>query len=233
MACAMLAPAPAPKYVPAAWDYDKVRLFPMESGTLITAKEAVRMGPDPREPVDAGQRLHHADALCRAAVHPCRARAAGPSLRSVGAALHRRRGARALSTTPSRLRSGTLDARGRFRDHADLELARPRGRSRRGRWCGSTGSMISLVATTCNAGSAEAGAEDEQAVITPRGRWMRSSPAVCCRSTGNRQADFADLQLSLFGARARRWPGWPRPGRRMPATVAKLRCLNGASGGCS
>ena len=34
--------APAPKYVPAAWDYAKVRPFLMESGSLITAKEAVR-----------------------------------------------------------------------------------------------------------------------------------------------------------------------------------------------
>src|SRR6185436_12936950 len=34
--------APSSKYVPAAWDYDKVRPFLMESGTLITAKEAVR-----------------------------------------------------------------------------------------------------------------------------------------------------------------------------------------------
>ena len=33
---------PAPKYQPASWDYDKVRPFLMESGTLITAKEAVR-----------------------------------------------------------------------------------------------------------------------------------------------------------------------------------------------
>src|SRR5690242_11970160 len=38
----LVPPAPAPKYVPAAWDYDKVRPFLMESGTLITAKEAVR-----------------------------------------------------------------------------------------------------------------------------------------------------------------------------------------------
>src|SRR5215467_12701162 len=38
----LVPPQPAPKYVPAAWDYDKVRPFLMESGTLITAKEAVR-----------------------------------------------------------------------------------------------------------------------------------------------------------------------------------------------
>src|SRR5260370_22330817 len=38
----LVPPAPAPKYVPAAWDYDKVRPFLMESGALITAKEAVR-----------------------------------------------------------------------------------------------------------------------------------------------------------------------------------------------
>jgi gentisate 1,2-dioxygenase len=38
----LVPPAPAPKYVPAAWDYEKVRPFLMESGTLITAKEAVR-----------------------------------------------------------------------------------------------------------------------------------------------------------------------------------------------
>jgi len=38
----LVPPAPAPKYVPAAWDYDKVRPFLMESGSLITAKEAVR-----------------------------------------------------------------------------------------------------------------------------------------------------------------------------------------------
>jgi len=33
---------PSPKYVPAHWDYDKVRPFLMEAGSLITAKEAVR-----------------------------------------------------------------------------------------------------------------------------------------------------------------------------------------------
>src|SRR5258708_4161369 len=38
----LVPPSPAPKYVPAAWDYDKVRPFLMESGALITAKEAVR-----------------------------------------------------------------------------------------------------------------------------------------------------------------------------------------------
>src|SRR5512146_1965918 len=38
----LVPPQPAPKYAPAAWDYDKVRPFLMESGTLITAKEAVR-----------------------------------------------------------------------------------------------------------------------------------------------------------------------------------------------
>src|SRR6266550_21624 len=38
----LVPPAPAPKYVPAAWDYDQVRPFLMESGSLITAKEAVR-----------------------------------------------------------------------------------------------------------------------------------------------------------------------------------------------
>src|ERR671924_2371814 len=34
--------APAPRYQPAHWDYDNVRPFLMESGSLITAKEAVR-----------------------------------------------------------------------------------------------------------------------------------------------------------------------------------------------
>src|SRR5678809_559597 len=38
----LVPPAPAPKYGPAAWDYEKVRPFLMESGALITAKEAVR-----------------------------------------------------------------------------------------------------------------------------------------------------------------------------------------------
>ena len=38
----LVPPQPAPKYVPAHWDYDKVRPFLMESGALITAKEAVR-----------------------------------------------------------------------------------------------------------------------------------------------------------------------------------------------
>ena len=38
----LVPPAPAPKYQPAHWDYDKVRPFLMESGSLITAKEAVR-----------------------------------------------------------------------------------------------------------------------------------------------------------------------------------------------
>ena len=38
----LVPPAPAPRYRPAHWDYDKVRPFLMESGALITAKEAVR-----------------------------------------------------------------------------------------------------------------------------------------------------------------------------------------------
>src|SRR4030081_3712913 len=38
----LVPPAPAPRYQPAHWDYDKVRPFLMESGSLITAKEAVR-----------------------------------------------------------------------------------------------------------------------------------------------------------------------------------------------
>src|SRR5437879_8447888 len=38
----LVPPQPAPKYQPAHWDYEKVRPFLMESGSLITAKEAVR-----------------------------------------------------------------------------------------------------------------------------------------------------------------------------------------------
>src|SRR5678809_676506 len=38
----LVPPQPAPKYQAAHWDYDKVRPFLMESGSLITAKEAVR-----------------------------------------------------------------------------------------------------------------------------------------------------------------------------------------------
>ena len=38
----LVPPQPSPKYQPASWDYDAVRPFLMESGTLITAKEAVR-----------------------------------------------------------------------------------------------------------------------------------------------------------------------------------------------
>src|SRR5258708_9530242 len=37
----LVPPQPAPKYQPAHWDYEKVRPFLMESGSLITAKEAV------------------------------------------------------------------------------------------------------------------------------------------------------------------------------------------------
>jgi gentisate 1,2-dioxygenase len=38
----LVPPRPAPKYQAAHWDYDRVRPFLMESGSLITAKEAVR-----------------------------------------------------------------------------------------------------------------------------------------------------------------------------------------------
>ena len=38
----LVPPQPAPKYQAAHWDYDKVRPYLMESGSLITAKEAVR-----------------------------------------------------------------------------------------------------------------------------------------------------------------------------------------------
>src|SRR5262245_61861932 len=38
----LVPPQPTPKYQAAHWDYEKVRPFLMESGSLITAKEAVR-----------------------------------------------------------------------------------------------------------------------------------------------------------------------------------------------
>ena len=38
----LVPPAPRPAYVPAHWDYEMVRPYLMESGGLITAKEAVR-----------------------------------------------------------------------------------------------------------------------------------------------------------------------------------------------
>lgn len=38
----LVPPQPAPRYQPACWRYDAVRPFLMESGTLITAREAVR-----------------------------------------------------------------------------------------------------------------------------------------------------------------------------------------------
>jgi gentisate 1,2-dioxygenase len=38
----LVPPAPAPKYVPAHWPYEIARPFLMESGSLITAKEAIR-----------------------------------------------------------------------------------------------------------------------------------------------------------------------------------------------
>ena len=38
----LVPPQPAPKYEAAHWDYDRVRPFLMESGSLITAREAIR-----------------------------------------------------------------------------------------------------------------------------------------------------------------------------------------------
>lgn len=38
----LVTPCPTPGYVPAYWDYDQVRPFLLESGALISAKEAVR-----------------------------------------------------------------------------------------------------------------------------------------------------------------------------------------------
>ena len=38
----LVPPSPAPRYQAAHWDYAEVRPFLMESGALITAKEAVR-----------------------------------------------------------------------------------------------------------------------------------------------------------------------------------------------
>src|ERR1043165_6211549 len=38
----LVPPSPAPKYVPAHWSYEQVRPYLMESGSLITAKEAIR-----------------------------------------------------------------------------------------------------------------------------------------------------------------------------------------------
>ena len=38
----LVPPSPAPKYVPAHWRYEQLRPYLMESGALITAKEAIR-----------------------------------------------------------------------------------------------------------------------------------------------------------------------------------------------
>ena len=99
----------------------------MQAGGLITAQEATAPRADPRKPRAAGAGHDHRLAVRRAAADPARRGRAGASPYPIGVALHHR--------GPRRLYRGRRrahrDAAGRFRDHALLDLARPRQRDRR------------------------------------------------------------------------------------------------------
>ena len=221
----LVPPAPAPKYQPAHWDYDKVRPFLMESGSLITAKEAVRRVLILENPAMPGSACITPSLYAGAAAHPAGRGRAQPSPHPVGAALHRRGRGRL-----HRGRRRAHDhARGRLRHHADLDLARSRQRFDEPMvWL--DGLDIPMVAMF-NAGFAENGESDEQAVTAPEGTsdakyasgllpvdWKPAAP------------DLADLQLSLC-AHARGAAGLAKAGPPDACHGYKLRYVNPASGG--
>ena len=188
----------------------------MESGALITAKEAVRRVLILENPAMPGSACITPLALCRAAAHPAGRGGAGASPHAVGAALHRRgRGrlhrrrrrahdhARRATSSSRRPGPGTTTATTRKKPMVWLD-----------------GLDIPLVAMF-NAGFAENGAERRAGGRPrPRARRTPSSPAACCRSTGSPTRQTSPI-FNYPYARTREALARPapRPGRPIPATA--------------
>ena len=177
---------------------------------------------DPREPGDAGQRLHHAFALCRPAAHPAGRGGAQPPPHPVGAALHRRGRGR----LHRRRRRAHDHARGRFRHHADLDLARSRQRFEAAH--GVAGRARHPDGGDVQRRLRRERRERRAGRHRARGhvrRQVRQRPAAGRLEA--RAPDLADLQLPLCAhARGAAGPGQGRPARRLPRLQAAL-CQSG------
>ena len=118
---ALVIPQPKSPCVSALWRFADVREHLMESGRLISAKEAERRVLVLENPGIARRVVHHAHAVLRACSYPARRGRAEPSPHAIGAALRRRRRGRLYR----RRRRAHDDASGRFHHHAVGDLARP------------------------------------------------------------------------------------------------------------
>ena len=120
---------PRPPETAALWHYDEVRPMLMEAGRLISATEAERRVLILENPALRGKsppRITHS-LFARLAARPAGRDRAEPSPQPERTALHHRRRGRLYG----RRRRTDHDAAGRFRDHAFVDLARPRQRYHR------------------------------------------------------------------------------------------------------
>ena len=207
-------PRRRPSTRPAAWDYDKVRPFLMESGTLITAKEAVRRVLILENPAMPGSSC--ITPTLYAGLQLILPGEVAPSHRHTQSALRfivEGEGAyTAVDGERTIMREGdfVITPTWTWHDHGN-DSSKPMV------WL--DGLDIPLVAMF-NAGFAENGAEDEQAVTAPEGtsdaRFASGLLPVDWKPSRGRPRRSSTIPMR---ARARRWPGSPRPARRMPATA--------------
>ena len=205
---------------PAHWDYDKVRPFLMESGALITAKEAVRRVLILENPAMPGSAC--ITPTLYAGLQLILPGEVAPSHRHTQSALRfivEGEGAyTAVDGERTIMREGdfVITPTWTWHDHGN-DSSKPMV------WL--DGLDIPLVAMF-NAGFAENGDERRAGGdARPRARPTPSSPAACCRSTGSRRGRPRRSSTIPMRARARRWPGLAKAGaaRRLPRLQAALR----------
>ena len=161
----LVTPKPAtPVHAGATGTTTEVRPYLMQAGALITAKEAERRVLILENPGMRGQACITHSPVRRPAAHPAGRGGAGASPRR-----SRRCASSSRATAPTpRSTASAPDAAGRFRHHAELDLARPRQRHRRSRWCGWTGWTCRSSTCSTRASPSPPNAES-QAVTRPAG----------------------------------------------------------------
>ena len=226
MMSALVPEQPASPCVPTLWSYAEVRPWLMESGNLITAKEAVRRVLILENPGLPGQSAITQFALCRLAADPARRGRAQPPPYPDGLAPDRR-GRRRLHRGRGRARH---HASGRFHHHAVLDLARSRQSSRRaGGLAGRPRHPAGALPRCRLRGELSAGRAGSRASGRRCMAALRQQPAADRVQVAER--DIAGFRLSVCAfARepAAIWRAWTS---RTPAIGHKMEFVNPASGG--
>ena len=216
----LVPPQPAPKYQAGELGLRQGAAIPDGIGRADHRQGSGAPRADPGESGNAGQRLHHADALCRPAAHPAgRGGAqpiATPSRRCASSS-------RARAPTPP----STASARSCARATSSSRRPGPgtiTATIRRSPWCGWTGSTSRWWRCSTRASPRTARATSRSSPRPRARRTRKFASGLLPVDWKPAQADLADLQLSLCPhARGAAGPRQGRPARCLPRLQAALR----------